>query len=108
MRKIEERMVAAVKAAHKWRDGNTSVDVMGDGSVKVFLYDNLIATINTAAFNFTLAGWDTCTTRSRINALGNMFDGYPGVSHHKCTPFLFRHGKRVREIGSKEWVRCVK
>ena len=70
MRKIEEAMCAAVKERIDWRGGNTTVKNDGSGFMFVFLHDNLIATISGTVGSFTLAGYDTKTTRSRLRALG--------------------------------------
>lgn len=73
MRKIEEAMCAAVKERRNWQSGNTRVQVKDGGNwVKVYLWDNLIYTecLEDGAKRFTLAGWNTNTTRSRLRALG--------------------------------------
>lgn len=73
MRKIEEAMCAAVKERRNWQSGNTRVQVKDGGNwVKVYLWDNLIYTEcrEDGAKRFTLAGWNTNTTRSRLRALG--------------------------------------
>lgn len=71
MRKIEQQMLAAVRARKAWKAGNTLVDsdaVAGD-TVRIWLHGNLIAVLRDDVLKFTLAGWPTHTTRSRINAL---------------------------------------
>ena len=73
MRKIEQAMCAAVKERRNWSCGNTRVQVRDGGNwVKVFLFDNLIFTDcqESGERRFTLAGWNSNTTRSRLNALG--------------------------------------
>jgi hypothetical protein len=73
MRKIEEQMVAAVNERRNWSSGNTRVEVRDGGNwVKVYLHENLIYTecMESGEKRFTMAGWDTNTTRSRLNALG--------------------------------------
>ena len=70
MRKIEEAMCAAVKARTNWASGNTTVKNAGNGLMFVYLFDNLIATISGTVGSFTLAGWNTKATRSRLRALG--------------------------------------
>lgn len=66
-------MCAAVEARRNWSCGNTRVQVRDGGNwVKVFLFDNLIYTDcqESGERRFTLAGWNTTTTRNRLNALG--------------------------------------
>lgn len=57
MRTIEEQMIQAIKEVRNWQSRNTSVKVM-EGSVKVFLHNNLIAekVWNVGEWEFTLAG----------------------------------------------------
>ena len=74
MRRIEAKMVAAVLAGGRMKDGNTEVitRTREDGAriTTVYLQGNLIAQNDTiAGWSFRLAGWNTPTTRSRINAL---------------------------------------
>ena len=98
MRKIEEAMCAAVKERRYWKSGNTEVNVrydyLGSVHIEVRLFDNLIWKYNGAEdlTEFTLAGWNTNTTRSRLNALG------VGVYQKKGLPMC--NGK---EIGENEW-----
>ena len=98
MRKVEEAMCAAVKERRYWKSGNTEVNVRYDHfgciHIEVRLFDNLIWKYNEAEdmTEFTLAGWNTNTTRSRLNALG------VGVYQKKGLPMY--NGK---EIDKKEW-----
>ena len=69
MRQIEKSMAQAVKAGRNFRSGNTVVSVDASG-IKVYLHGNCIYTVYQGVKRFTLAGWNTVTTRSRLNALG--------------------------------------
>ena len=75
MRQIEKEMRNAVANAMNngkdWKKGNTAVYSLF-GAVFVSLHGNLIYQIDKVTKNgkFTLAGWNTPTTRSRLNALG--------------------------------------
>ena len=69
MRKLEKEMVSAVNGRYTWESGNTKVNV-SSGDVFVYLHDNLIFKIVRGVRSFTLCGWNTPTTRSRLNALG--------------------------------------
>jgi len=69
MRTIDSNVVNAVNNRKNYKSGNTRVEVVNN-NVFVYLHGNLIYQIvNNVAF-FTLAGWNTPTTRSRLNALG--------------------------------------
>lgn len=69
MRKIEKEMIAAIAAGKNFSKGNTLVDYVED-TMRIWLHGNLIATKRNGQMKFTLAGWNTPTTRSRLNALG--------------------------------------
>ena len=96
MRRIEMAMRAAVEARFNWNCSNTEVKVEGN-NVKVYLHGNLIYKENIAGVaSFTLAGWNSNTTRSRLRALG--------VSVRCCdyTPQMKVDGEWV-DISSNEW-----
>lgn len=70
MRQIEKNMLEAIKEGRSWRENNTEVLVVGN-HVAVYLYGNLIATADPGnGWKFSLSGWNTPTTRSRLSALG--------------------------------------
>lgn len=101
MRQIEKKMVAAIKARKNFKSGNTEVtmtrnEYLGTCTAMVYLHDNLIAKISfgpeKVVGQFTMAGWNTNTTRSRLNALG------VGVSQCNWEPY--HNGKA---ISSKGW-----
>ena len=74
MRKIEEAMRHAVAQRRSWRMGNTEVLVSGP-LCEVYLHGNLIARCDSAdaqapGWTYSLAGWNTPTTKSRLRALG--------------------------------------
>ena len=70
MRKIEAAMINAVRNGRDWHSGNTSVDVTDHGIV-VRLHGNVIAQVDheNHTIYVTDAGWQTTTTKSRLNAL---------------------------------------
>ena len=92
MRKIEGAMCEAVKRRTDWKSGNTEVKNTGNGLMFVYLHGNLIAMIRGTLCQFTLAGWNTNTTRSRLNALGC------GISQRNYLPV-----HRGRVIDANEW-----
>lgn len=76
MRTIEKNMLNAIRERKNWRCNNTSVEVEKFGNlpacVVVRLHGNIIYIKNTETGEkrFTLAGWNSNTTRSRLRALG--------------------------------------
>lgn len=74
MKKIEEIMCDAVENCKSRKIGNTEVKMYGDTCV-VYLHGNAIWQQNgwqrkRNHCEFSLAGWNTATTRSRLRALG--------------------------------------
>lgn len=74
MREIEKQMVNALFEGRAWRKKNTEVAPTEFGSVIVRLNGNAIAALartNTGApmLSVALSGWNTRTTRSRLNAI---------------------------------------
>jgi hypothetical protein len=77
MRKIEEKMAAAIREGREWREGNTSVQFTADGQFSVRLHGNEIAWGTTKAVRLSSRGWHTSTTKSRLNAVLQAV-GFPG------------------------------
>ena len=67
-------MIAAVKGDINWKKDNTSV-ITEDGISKVYLHGNLIAEIDDVSLKLYDGGWQSNTTKSRLNALLSEF-GY--------------------------------
>ena len=111
MRKIEQRMVAAVRDRRAWHADNTQVRAFDDGRVEVYLHGHHIATVTTNGMSFTLAGWNTNTTRSRVNALLREFGpGDSGVTTKLGQTLYFTgwytEGGRIEtKITDTEWVK---
>ena len=70
MRQVEKNMLQAVRAGKNFKCGNTEVKNGVFGEVFVYLHGNCIYRIIDGVREFTLSGWNTVTTRSRLNALG--------------------------------------
>ena len=101
MRKIEAQMVMAVRdqlsgSEKTWKSGNTEVSTEHSGihgtfnydrDVVVRLHDNEIARFDSMldgdrtarGLRITDAGWQTVTTKSRLNALLSCFYGGQGI-----------------------------
>ena len=74
MRKIETQMNNAIKSQKNWTGSNTSVITENNAyglESKVYLHGNHIATYNYALKELELfdGGWQSNTTKSRLNAL---------------------------------------
>lgn len=70
MREIEIKMNNAIERRRNWSLSNTKVLVLF-GVVYVYLHDNLIMKMSRNGVKYySIAGWNTPTTRSRLRALG--------------------------------------
>ena len=72
MRKIEKQMNFALSNKGNWGNGNTSVFFYPDENVsEVRLHGNLIAWYDHTkqSLGISSCGWETVTTKSRLNAL---------------------------------------
>ena len=70
MRKIEAQMCAAVQSNKDWQSANTSVHFDPETSVSVVrLHGNKIAEVGDDFLKLFDGGWQTTTTKSRLNAL---------------------------------------
>ena len=72
MRKIEAQMNAAITAGKNWTNSNTSVTT-DNGISEVRLHGNLIAKVGDDFVTIFDGGWQSNTTKSRLNALINEF-----------------------------------
>ena len=74
MRKLENEMLAALRAGRAWHSGNTSVTASDNtGRAAVYLHGNHVADWRNGRAEpnlTTLARWPTTTTKSRLRALG--------------------------------------
>jgi hypothetical protein len=68
MRKIESQMNAAITAKSDWKSGNTEVE-FHDGVSFVFLHGNKIAEVGDNFVRLFDGGWQSNTTKSRLNAI---------------------------------------
>ena len=80
MRKIEKEMQNALRTKVNWSKSNTSVSVDNEGNQFVTLHGNLIAQIsNFGDIKLSSCGWQTVTTKSRLNAILDTFLSGIGV-----------------------------
>ena len=74
MRKIEKQMCAAVQSNIDWKSGNTSVHFDPETGVSIVrLHGNKIAEIDDTSMTIFDGGWQSVTTKSRLNALCDEF-----------------------------------
>ena len=74
MRKIETQMNAAIQANRNWQSGNTSVHFDAETGVSVVrLHGNKIAEVSDNDMTIFDGGWQSVTTKSRLNALCSEF-----------------------------------
>ena len=82
MRKVEGNMVAAIRSRKDFRGGNTVVEQgePGTGYAEVRLFGNRIARLNyvNGLIELTDCGYQTATTKSRLNALLDAFTNTGG------------------------------
>tara|TARA_B100001996_G_scaffold237335_1_gene183328 strand:+ start:942 stop:1274 length:333 start_codon:yes stop_codon:yes gene_type:complete len=73
MRKIESQMNSAIRARRNWSSGNTSVVIDDQNDALVYLHGNFIAKISDRFVRLFDGGWQSVTTKSRLNALLDEF-----------------------------------
>ena len=85
MRKIEQEMNRAIRYRRNFSKANTSVRCFKTNGVTtdvdVFLHGNHIASLDTATHKLTIkaGGWQSVTTKSRLNALLDEFAPSMGI-----------------------------
>lgn len=72
MRKVEKQMCEAVQSNKNWTGSNTSV-ITEDNVSKVYLHGNKIAEVGDDFVTVFDGGWQSTTTKSRLNAIINEF-----------------------------------
>ena len=68
MRKIEAQMNSAIRNEVNFSKANTSV-TWNDRTASVYLHGNLIARVSDTFVQILDGGWQSVTTKSRLNAL---------------------------------------
>lgn len=81
-RKVSEQIINAFYSGRKLKVGNTETD-----GKTVWLHGNPIITKEKGRLLITISGWNTPTTRERLNAI-------PGVKVHVKDYSLYLNGKR--------------
>ena len=77
MRQIERDMISAIRLGKCWRKANTEVYTNDNNASLVYLHGSHIATVTYNKVGVFDGGWQTNTTKSRLNAIINsLCDGY--------------------------------
>ena len=85
MRKIEQQMNAAITNNVNWQSGNTAVKFDAEtGESKVYLHGNHIADVGETFIRLFDGGWQSVTTKSRLNAILQ--------EHGECGDRVFQKG----------------
>lgn len=100
MRKIESQMNAAIKANQDFKSGNTQVITI-EGVSFVYLHGNQIATVTDDSMTVFDGGWQSTTTKSRLNALINEFcDALTDGVFQKDFAWFIRDNNEVKAFES--------
>ena len=112
MRKIEQQMNRAIVNKNDWSNSNTKVNYNSNTDCSsVYLHGNQIATVdhNTNAVKLSSCGWQSVTTKSRLNAIlqevitgasvfqrnWNWFINYNNVTHDFNDGMILCNGEVV-------------
>ena len=88
MRKIESLMLDAVRSGREMRRDNTSVE-HERGRALVRLHGHLIGVVSpNGELTISNCGYETATTKSRLNALLRLLPGCHGIYQHRFQWFL--------------------
>ena len=105
MRKIEREMIQAIIDNKDFSKANTRVEYEGT-YFNVYLHGHKIAVYypNSMHLHLNNCGYETNTTKSRLNALiKHVLGGTSGIYQHKFDWFL-KKDKDVTEFPCNQWV----
>ena len=112
-------MLKAIHRGNDFRKDNTEVIVLNDVRF-VYLHGNLIATVTRDDITVEDAGWESNTTKSRLNALLDGFTDGMGIHQKDWTWYLtgpdgdvawegfhtLPLGRGYEHVWKKVWVVC--
>ena len=101
MRKIEQQMIAAIKGNTDWKSANTEVVSQQDGVSFVYLHGNKIAEVGDDFLKLYDGGWQTTTTKSRLNALLSEFGYTCGTKREYVFQKQFEWFIQIFDLGEK-------
>ena len=102
MRKIETQMNQAIRGQRNWAGSNTTVFTSDNGlESTVYLHGNHIATYfhDKRKLQIFDGGWQSNTTKSRLNALLDEFDYGSWVFQKNWVWFLARNFNPAHKVG---------
>ena len=104
MRKIEQQMNSAIANCKDWRSGNTEVVNCNDMTY-VYLHGNHICTLGDDFVKIFDGGWQSNTTKSRLNAIINQFCNAftDGVFQKDFVWYVMDSGKQYQFINGYEF-----
>ena len=88
MRKVEATMNSMIRNGIAWSDGNTCTTYDQKGNCLVYLHGNHIATVGDSFMAIFDGGYQSNTTKSRLNALLDEFVPSMGIFQKNWTWFL--------------------
>ena len=92
MRKIETQLQTAICNGREFKSANTTVDNTDHGQI-VRLHGNKIAQIENGCLTITSAGWETTTTKSRLNAILDLLVPGARIFSKSYTWFISYNGQ---------------
>ena len=95
MRKIESQMNSAIRSRSSFSSANTSVVIDDNNAAWVYLHGNHIATIDNDNVTLFDGGWQSNTTKSRLNAILQEFAYGVGVFQKQWEWFVCNQNKTV-------------
>ena len=95
MRKIESQMNSAIRSRSSFSSANTSVVIDVNNNAFVYLHGNHIATIDNDNVTLFDGGWQSNTTKSRLNAILQEFAYGVGVFQKQWEWFVCNQNKTV-------------
>ena len=111
MRKIETLMNDAIKNGDDWSLDNTRVEHIGDAAY-VYLHGNLISKVGDEFIELFDGGWQSNTTKSRLNAILSEYGmegervfqrNYQWFVNYNGSPIPFFSGMRMNWKSSALW-----
>ena len=102
MRKIESQMLTAIRNNDNWQSANTSVHFNEENDVSIVrLHGNKIAEVGDDFVQIFDGGWQTTTTKSRLNVIINEFcNGVTDGVFQKNFKWFLKDNNVVRDFES--------
>ena len=102
MRKIEQQMLTAIRNNDNWQSANTSVHYNEENDVSIVrLHGNKIAEVGEDFVAIFDGGWQTTTTKSRLNVIINEFcNGLTDGVFQKNFKWFISDNKVIRDFES--------